>query len=589
MYAMASRQPSPFGTLLRRHRRTAGLTQEDLAERAGLSANTISALEAGRAEVPRQDTLDLLVEALAAALQLTPSDRAGLAGEFAAASRAARREAPPAPDMVASATSTPVTSPPLPALPAPRHNLPSAPSSIVGRAREQAEVQALQAEARLVTLTGAGGAGKTRLALAAAEAVLAGYPDGVWLLELASLADPTLLPQAVAQVLGVREEPARPLLETLAHHLRDRRLLLVLDNCEHLLEACAQLASALLRGCPHLRLLATSREALDVAGEQRYRVPSLPVPSLTHLPPPEQLAEWPAVALFLARARQRQADFALTAQNARAVAQVCVRLDGMPLAIELAAARVSSLAVEGIAARLDDRFRLLTGGARDALPRQRTLRAALDWSYDMLGESERLLLDRLAVFAGSWTLAAAEVVCMGEGVEAWEVLDLLSGLVSKSLVQAEERAGGELRYALLETVRQYGRERLAAAGAAEALQDRHLAYYLTLAEEVAPQLGGRRKVCAWTAWRLSMTTCARRCAEQVNGWRVRWGCGWRERCGVSGTCGAISAKGGAGWRGRWSGAIGPHLGPAPRPYAAPVPWHWSRATTRSRRLFLRRP
>ena len=263
----------------------------------------------------------------------------------------------------------------------------------------------------------------------------------------------------------------------------------LLDNCEHLVGACAALAGTLLRACPYLHLLATSREGLEVAGEQRYRVPSLPVPDLVRLPPPERLAESAAVALFLARAHERRSDFALTPANARPVAEICARLDGIPLALELAAARMGSLSVEGIAARLDDRFRLLAGGARDVLPRQQTLRATLDWSYDLLGEAEQLLLDRLSVFAGGCTLTAAAAVCAGDGVADWEVLDLLDRLVNKSLVQTEE-AGGEVRYGLLETVRQYGQERLAGAGRVENLRDRHLAYFLALAEEAAPQLAG---------------------------------------------------------------------------------------------------
>jgi predicted ATPase/class 3 adenylate cyclase/Tfp pilus assembly protein PilF len=387
-----------------------------------------------------------------------------------------------------SASGTMPMTTPAPAAPA-RHNLPAASSSFVGREHECAAVSALLAEARLVTLVGSGGVGKTRLAMAVAEALVDQYPDGVWLVELAPLAEERLVPGVVAQVVGVREEVGRPLTTTLTDYLRSQHLLLVLDNCEHVVTACAALAGALLRTCPHLHLLATSREALEVAGEQRYRVPSLPIPDLARLPPPEQLADTAAVALFVARARERRPDFALGEQNARAVAQVCARLDGIPLAIELAAARVGSLSVDGIAARLDDRFRLLTSGARDALPRLRTLRAALDWSYDLLSGPEQALLDRLSVFARGCTLAAAEAVCPGEGVEDWEILDLLDSLVNKSLVQAEE-AGGEVRYTLLETVRQYGQDRLAAASEAERLRDRHLAYFLALAEDAAPHLFG---------------------------------------------------------------------------------------------------
>jgi predicted ATPase/class 3 adenylate cyclase len=387
----------------------------------------------------------------------------------------------------------PADFPPLPAPLAPATNLPVQPTSFIGREREQAEVRLLLGAAPLVTLTGTGGAGKTRLALEVAAGLVADHADGVWLVEFAALADPTLVPQAVAQALGLREEPGRHLLATLAAHLQPKALLLVLDNCEHLIEACAELATALLRACPHLRLLATSREALEVPGEILYRVPSLAAPDPDHLPASDQLPRYEAVRLFLARARARRPAFALTAPNSRAVAAVCARLDGIPLAIELAAARVGVLPVEGIAARLDDRFQLLTGGPRTALPRQQTLRATLDWSYDLLSEREQRLLERLAVFAGGWTLAAAEAVCAGVGLESSlqvpEVLDLLGGLVNKSLVQAAE-ADGEVRYGLLETVRQYGQERLAATGETVGVRDRHLGYYLALAEEAEPMLRG---------------------------------------------------------------------------------------------------
>ena len=375
--------------------------------------------------------------------------------------------------------------PPLHSPAAPRHNLPLAANALIGREAEQSAVLALLAQARLVTLTGSGGVGKTRLALAVAAELVDQYADGVWLVELATLAEERLVSQAVLEALGAREEAGRPLLATLSDYLKARHVLLVVDNCEHLIAACATLAGTLLRTCPQVHILVTSREGLAVAGEQCYRVPSLPVPDLAHLPAPEELTE--AAALFVSRARERRPDFGLTATNARAIAEICARLDGIPLALELAAARVDSLGVAGIAARLDDRFRLLTGGARDALPRQQTLRAALDWSYDLLSQPERWLLDRLCVFAGGWMLAAAEAICAGNGVEQWEILDLLASLVHKSLVQATEVEGG-VRYGLLETMRQYGQERLAAAGALDAVRDRHLAWYLALAEEAGPHL-----------------------------------------------------------------------------------------------------
>jgi non-specific serine/threonine protein kinase len=354
------------------------------------------------------------------------------------------------------------------------------------------------------------------LALAVAGELVRAYPDGVWLVELASLADPALVARAVAQALELREVPGRPVLAVLADHLHERCPLLVLDNCEHLVGACAALAEALLRACPGLHILATSRETLEVPGEATYRVPTLAVPDLAHLPDLPQLAAYEAVALFLQRAHSRDASFTLHARNARAVASVCVRLDGMPLAIELAAARVSSLPAEAIAARLDDRFKLLTAGPRTAVPRQQTLRATLDWSYDLLSEPEQLLLHRLSVFAGGCTLEAAEAVLGGgEGIEPGAVLDLLGGLVNKSLVLLEEvgpdREQG--RYRLLETVRQYGQELLEAREDATTIHEQHATYYLALTEEAEPHLAGQEQ---WT-WR------ARLAAEQDNlRAAVRW-------------------------------------------------------------------
>ena len=299
--------------------------------------------------------------------------------------------------------------------------------------------------------------GKTRLALAVAASVMAAHPDGVWLVELASLADPALLPGVVARAVGLSEVPGRELVSALADYLRERRVLLVLDNCEHLVEACASLVSALLRAGAHLQILATSREGLAVAGEVRYRVPSLSVPDPHVPPPPDLVPAYEAVRLFVVRAQAIRQDFRLNEQNAASVAAIYVRLDGIPLAIELAAARVGVLSVESIAARLDDRFRLLTGGPRDALPRQQTLQAALDWSWALLGEPERSLLRRLSVFASGWTLAGAEAVCPDADLPAGAVLDVLAALAAKSLVQVVEHLE-QSRYSLLETVQQYARE-----------------------------------------------------------------------------------------------------------------------------------
>jgi predicted ATPase len=346
----------------------------------------------------------------------------------------------------------PADFPPLRTLDARPHNLPLQVTSFVGRERELAEVGRLLAAGRLATLTGPGGTGKTRLALHAAADALEGHPDGVWLAELAALADPALVPQAVAAAVGVREEPGRPLLPTLTAALAPRRVLLVLDNCEHLLDACARLVDALLRACPHVRLLCTSREALGIAGEAVWRVPSLAVPAAAaglHAPVgPDAagLARSAAVRLFVDRAAAVRPGFALTEENAAAVARVCARLDGIPLAIELAAARVRVLPPRQLLARLDDRFRLLTGGSRTALERHQTLQATVDWSYALLAQPERAVFARLAVFAGGWTLEAAEAVCAGDGIEAVEVLDLLTRLADRSLVVVEEQPDGTARY-----------------------------------------------------------------------------------------------------------------------------------------------
>jgi len=367
------------------------------------------------------------------------------------------------------------------------NNLPIQLTSFVGREREIASVKHHLAADRLVTLTGAGGAGKTRLALQVAAELLESYQDGVWLVQLESLADPALVPQTVASAVGVREEH-RPLVETVADFLHPKSLLLVVDNCEHLLVACAQLAETFLRRCPQLRVLATSQEPLGVAGEATYRVPSLSMPDAKQAPDPESLTQYEAVRLFAERAALSKRDFALTGGNALAVAQLVRRLDGIPLAIELAAARLKALSVEQIVARLDDRFRLLTAGTRTAVARHQTLKATMDWSYELLSEAERAMLRRVSVFAGGWTLEAAETVCSGEGIEPREVLDLLALLVDKSMVLVYEEDHGGPRYRLLETVRQYGRERLVESGEDEAVGRRHRDWYLRSAEEAEPGL-----------------------------------------------------------------------------------------------------
>ena len=373
-------------------------------------------------------------------------------------------------------------------------NLPGALSSFIGRRREMAEVARLLAEQRLLTLTGPGGSGKTRLALEVGRQAQPDYDDGVWLVELAALGAGELLPQTVAAALGVRERTDESLLDSLLGHLRPRHSLILLDNCEHLLDACAELVAALLAACPDLRILATSREPLGIPGAGVWLVPplSLPAPQPWRDPAGGLAAldgyrQAEAVQLFEARARAALPSFELTADNAPWVADICRRLDGLPLALELAAALVRAFSARQIAERLDDRFRLLTSRRRAGPPRHQTLAAALDWSHDLLAGQERALLRRLAVFAGGWRLAAAESVGAGDDIATSEVLELLSSLVDKSWVVVE-RAGDERRYLYLETVRQYAYEKLAAAGEAEATRDKHLAYYTQWAESAAPFL-----------------------------------------------------------------------------------------------------
>ncbi len=380
--------------------------------------------------------------------------------------------------------------PPLKSLDLHTTNLPSLElTSFVGREREMAEVKHLVTRSRLVTLMGSGGAGKTRLALQVAADLSDQFAKGVWLVELAPIDDPEMVVQTVATAFGVREMTGRPLLQAIVDYLRSRDLLVVLDNCEHLVHAAARLATALLRGCPKVRIVATTREALGAPGEVVYRVPSISCPDPRSIVSAEQLASYDATRLFVERAVLNDPRFAATAVTAPIVARICQRLDGIPLAIELAAARVKVLPVDQIARRLDDRFRLLTGGARTGLPHHQTLRATVEWSYGLLADEERLLLRRLSVFAGAFSLEPAENVCGGEGIASEAVLDLLARLVDKSLVFTEAR-DGDVRYRLLETIREYSRERLKESGEAEAVFSRHLLWHLTLAERAEPELRG---------------------------------------------------------------------------------------------------
>jgi predicted ATPase/class 3 adenylate cyclase len=373
---------------------------------------------------------------------------------------------------------------PVKTLDAYRHNLPIQLTSFIGREKEMEQITQFISAHRLVTLTGVGGTGKTRLALQVAAEVLDSFPDGVWFVSLAPISDPELIPRAILSALEIPEHPGIAVWQLLMDYLRERKILLVLDNCEHLIDACAKLVDALATHAPGLSILATSREGLGVQGELIWAVPNLTVPDVKQLPPLEQLSQYESLQLFSERATLVQPHFTVSAENAPAVAQICSRLDGIPLAIELAAARVRALDVDQIARRLDDRFRLLTGGSRTALERHQTLRATIDWSHNLLSLDERLLLRRLSVFVGGWTLEAAERVCV-LGEEALDVLELLTHLVDKSLVILEGS-----RYQMLETTRQYAREKLLEWDEAEKLRDQHLAYFFDLAEKADLELRG---------------------------------------------------------------------------------------------------
>ena len=376
------------------------------------------------------------------------------------------------------------------------NNLPSQLSSFVGRTRQKAEILGRIGGERLLTLTGVGGGGKTRLALEVARASLDRFADGVWFIELAPLTDPGQLPSRLLRVLGGREEPGRDVLSILVELLRTRTTLLVLDDCETHLDAAARLAEELLSACGGLSVLATSREALGLSGESIYQLPSLAVPQGERVPPMAELLEFEAIQLFEARARSVRPDFGIVPENAAAVHQICQRLDGIPLAIELAAARVRVLSPEAIAERLDDRFRLLTSSKRGGDPRHQTLRALIDWSYDHLDPGEQSTLDRLSIFAGGWELEACERICVGEDVEEWEILDHISNLVDKSLVEVDTAASertGRTRYRLLQTIRAYARERLEARGGEVELRRRHRDHFLGLAERGVPELTGKEQ------------------------------------------------------------------------------------------------
>ena len=372
-------------------------------------------------------------------------------------------------------------------------NLPIPVSSFVGRAHELAVIKEMLSNARLVTLTGVGGSGKTRLAIRVATDLISSYKNGVWWVDFSSLSNAPLVPQAVAKSLGIRESRQQALLESIIGFLQKKELLLVLDNCEHLVEACAQISNDLLTRCSHLKILATSREALRINGENVFSVPAFPTPKTDEISIVELLLEYESVRLFVTRARATQRYFVFDDRTALSVAQICRRLDGIPLAIELAVARLSTMSLEQIVGQLNDVFRLLIGRSRITLPRQQTLQATIDWSYDLLSEEEKILFRRLAVFMGGWSLEAAETICVDNRLQISNVVDLLTSLVEKSLVIADT-FGGQVRYHFLETIRQYAQEKLSACAETETMRNRHLDFFVTLAEYTKLKLKSAERV-----------------------------------------------------------------------------------------------
>jgi predicted ATPase/class 3 adenylate cyclase len=377
--------------------------------------------------------------------------------------------------------------PPLKTLDARPNNLPVQLTSFIGREKEIKKVKELLNNIHLLTLTGPGGAGKTRLALQVGADVIDDFANGVWFVELAQIVDSVLLPQEILRELGIKEEPKKTLEETLTGYLKDKEILIILDNCEHLIEACAMLTEKLLTKCPKLKIIATSREALKCTGEQTHSILSLKTPNLKKEISLVQLTQYESVRLFIERALAVNHKFRVTNENAPALAGICSQLDGIPLAIELAAARIKILTLEKIYERLNSRFSLLTGGKRTALPRQQTLKALIDWSYDLLSDQEKILWRRLSVFVDGWTLESAEEICSDDNVNKEELLDLLSLLVEKSIIIFDS---DKERYRILESIRQYGEEKLKEASETNKILSKHLHYFMELSESAEPKLKG---------------------------------------------------------------------------------------------------
>ena len=472
-----------FGEWVQKRRNSLGLTRVALAERVVCSPVTIKKIERDERRPSSQ-----IAELLAAHLQV-PTNEQDKFLDWAQGNFVSNLMAP------MSDTAGPPISLPLEAARR-TDNLPRRLSSFIGREKELQATTSLLDQHPLVMLTGVGGIGKTDLSLQVGEQMLDRFTDGVWLVELAPLADPDRVPQAVLSALGMRPDPTRPTTEVLVDVLANKQCLLILDNCEHVIYAAAELVEALLQRCPNIKILASSREALGASGEMIYQLPSMIMPLPSQSIAFEEWELFDALRLFAERGTAVLPRFQVTPSNFRSVVQICQRLDGIPLAIELAAARLKILTSGQILERLDDRFRLLTGGRRTALPRQRTLLALIDWSWDLLTDKEKRLLQRLSVFAGGMSLEAVEAVCAGSDLESYEVLDMLAELVNKSLVVSQPAQGEEARYHLLETIRQYAQEQLAACGESESYRECHLSYFLHLCEQAKPELTAPNQM-AW--------------------------------------------------------------------------------------------
>jgi len=500
-----------FGEWLRRRRGGLGLTQKALAQQVGYAEVTLRKVEADELRPSHQ-----MAEKLAQALQLTSE-------EWPQFVRFARDE--PGWDEVTLPTHAPPAA-------SPSTNLPASVTPLIGRTVEIYQLQQLlgQKEVRLVTLTGIGGAGKTRLSLAVAAQLPERFADGIFFVKLAAINDPALVADTIAQTLGVRENPGQPVAEHLKVLLGAKQLLLVVDNCEHVITA-TPLLTELLLVAPRLKILATSREPLHLSGEYEFPVPPLPVPARKALPAVEALAQIPAVALFIQRAQAVKPDFTFTQENARLVAELCVQLDGLPLAIELAAARIKLFSPQEMLTYLDRRFQWLTSGARDAPVHQRTLQSTLDWSYNLLEAGEQLLFRRLGIFIGGWTLASAEAVCKGASDLLPDVLAGMASLIDKNLLQRQLGANGETRFGMLETLRIYALEQLSANQEMTAVQQQHADYFLGLVKEskshftsategvwldrLEEELGNLRAVLAWSKAEASRVQVGLRLADDL--------------------------------------------------------------------------